>query len=171
MKYIAAVCTLASCKPLWLLRGCGIHRARSRSGFVLLSIRRFTARLQSAKAESLFDCLKNRDEEGGEEDAGGLPAVFINQESSLCIRQRHRDIDCLRLRRLYSRLLHLDTPSRRLCHRFPLDVIKVLSLFLYISFFRSSLNKPPRSRSVEFLAMADVENPRVKIELVITLRT
>lgn len=57
-----------------------------RSGFVLLSIRRFTVRLRCAKAESLFDCLKNGVEKETAEDAGGLPAVFINQESSLCIR-------------------------------------------------------------------------------------
>lgn len=48
---------------------------------LLLSIRRFTVRLRSARAESLFDCLKNRDEKETAEDAGGLPAVLINQES------------------------------------------------------------------------------------------
>jgi len=56
-------------------------------------------RFDCAKAESLFDCLKNRVEKETAEDASGLPAVFINQESSLYIRQLYRDIDCFHLRR------------------------------------------------------------------------
>lgn len=94
---------------------CRATRTKKQSRFYYRHRRGFTVRLRRAKAESLFDYLKNRkkEREEGKEIAkkrsrsgGGYgriaPAVFINQESPLCIRQHHRDIDCLRLYGVYT---------------------------------------------------------------------